>query len=62
MTPGPWQVFSRVVDHTRLHAAGRLRDPDQPACDRNIEYAGGYIPNRAEAERRVTCLNETGHV
>jgi len=55
--PGPWRVLSQVIDHTRLYAAGRLRDPTQPLHGGNVEFYGGYIPDRDAIVKRVAELN-----
>ncbi len=58
--PGQWCVLSQVIDHTRLYAAGRLRDPTQPLHGGNVEFSGGYIPDRDVIEQRVAELNAGG--
>jgi hypothetical protein len=54
---GPWRVLSQVIDDRRLYAAGRQIDPAQPLHGGNVEFSGGYIPDRDVIEQRVADLN-----
>ena len=58
--PGEWRVMSQDINGRRMYIAGRLRDPTAPLHGGNVEYSGGYTPDRDEVVNRVADLNARG--
>jgi len=54
---GKWKPYNRMIGDTRMYAAGRQLNMDEPLHGGNVEYSGTYTENREAVEVICEMLN-----
>ena len=59
---GQWKSYSQVITDEKMYIAGRVIDTAKPLHGGNIEYIGGYTPNKDVIDKLCETLNRDENV